>query len=416
MKLVSEYVLSGFYGRFSELAAQHGAFTRVQCCGSPTNLLRAYSLADVPETEAILYEPAFARIPASAAAAAGKPVVSSETFTCLYGWRGWPGPGPYQGRERIADLKLLADALFASGVNHIVWHGTPYNDPGDDHRFFASVHVGRRGSLAPYLRAFNAYMEAVCSEMRRGRVYSDVAVYLPLEDAWMGVDLPDSLKFPWAWGEYEMRYQRVPVSLAGRQPLWVNARTLRRATVRDGTVETGDCRFTSVYVDATWLDVSTVRALQRVAENGVPVHLRRRPAQPGLLAERNYAAAVDELLALPAVTIGDTALVLPAPLLEGRDLPPYWCRVADDGLRLFFAHPAAGDLSYPLAYGAGRRAEPTTRKAVLNWNGLRVPLELKFRKTGSLLLRVDREGQVYDIGPAWDDAMTGPASPTKRNR
>src|SRR5207248_1938514 len=88
--------------------------------------------------------PTFSRIPASAAALAGKPVVSCETFTCVYGFVA-PGniePLRYWRREQVADLKLLADALFAQGVNQILWHGMPFNGPGGRNEFYASVHVG----------------------------------------------------------------------------------------------------------------------------------------------------------------------------------------------------------------------------------------------------------------------------------
>jgi hypothetical protein len=53
--------------------------------GAPTDLLTAFALVDVPETEALLYEPSFSKIAASAASLAGKKVVTAETFTCAYG-------------------------------------------------------------------------------------------------------------------------------------------------------------------------------------------------------------------------------------------------------------------------------------------------------------------------------------------
>jgi hypothetical protein len=38
---------------------------------------------DVPESEALLYEPTYSNIVASAAGLTGKKVVTSETFTCV---------------------------------------------------------------------------------------------------------------------------------------------------------------------------------------------------------------------------------------------------------------------------------------------------------------------------------------------
>src|SRR5437868_4037351 len=111
-----------FFEAFAGVCGRAGAFARVQCHGAPADLLGAYAAVDLPESEALLFNPAFSRIPASAAALAGKPVVSCEAFTCVYGFI-TPGnlePARSWRRELVADLKLLADALFAQGVNPIV--------------------------------------------------------------------------------------------------------------------------------------------------------------------------------------------------------------------------------------------------------------------------------------------------------
>lgn len=128
-KLIAKIILNEFYIPFTQICHQLGCISRVQCNGTPTDLLAAYSLVDVPESESLLFDPYFSQIPASAAALTNKPIVSAETFTCIYGWLPYPGPGPFQGEEQIADLKLLADAMFANGINLIVWHGMPYHPP-----------------------------------------------------------------------------------------------------------------------------------------------------------------------------------------------------------------------------------------------------------------------------------------------
>ena len=133
-KLVSEFLLDGFLRPFTEISRELDAFTRVQCHGAPCDIVSAFASADVPESEAILFDPEYARIPASAAALTGRPGVTAEAFTCLYGWNPWPGPGPHQGEEQAADLKLLADALLANGVNHIFWHGMPYQPQATSHK------------------------------------------------------------------------------------------------------------------------------------------------------------------------------------------------------------------------------------------------------------------------------------------
>jgi len=54
--LVADYVLNEFYRPFTRICGGLGAFSRVQCHGSPTDLIAAYGSVDVPESEAILHE------------------------------------------------------------------------------------------------------------------------------------------------------------------------------------------------------------------------------------------------------------------------------------------------------------------------------------------------------------------------
>ncbi len=102
---------------------------------------------------------------------------------------------------------MLADALFANGVNHIIWHGKPFNPAGQDTvKFYASVHVGKSGALADEIPAFNKYMEKISAVMKKGKTLSEVAVYMPTEDSWIAGELPVEKQFIWAWGAYEQRY------------------------------------------------------------------------------------------------------------------------------------------------------------------------------------------------------------------
>jgi hypothetical protein len=391
--LVSDLVLDEFYAPWTALCHELGATSRAQCGGAPADLLEAFARVDVPETEAILYEPGFARIPASSAALAGKPLVSAEAFTCLYGWKGWPGPGPHQGEEQVADLKLVADALFAHGTNLIVWHGLPFQAAGGE-RFYASVHVGPDSGFAAEIPAFNRYLQQVGAAMRRGRVATDVAVYLPVEDAWMAGEYPKELQFPWVWGQYELRYVAPAAELQGRQPLWIHGGFLRDARWQGGRLVAGQASFSSLYVDAEFVDLGSLRAIVLLAEQGLPLCLKRDPKEPGRTQHAEHAELVARLRALPNVRADFAALSLGPPMLRGEDLPAAWCREDGDGLTVFFAHPDCRGLKYPLAYGQSAREQELVRCVTVNAFGRDVALELRFRPQESLLVRIGRDGQV----------------------
>jgi len=390
MKLVSKMVTDEFYIPFTEKAHQLGAISRVQCSGSPTDLITAYASVDVPETEAMLYEPNFSKIVASAAALSGKNIVSSETFTCLYGW-----PAKNIRKEQTADLKLVCDALFANGVNQIFWHGMPYNPAGiDTIYFYASVHVGKKGSLTEELPTFNNYMTRVSEKMRQGKTYSDIAVYLPLEDSWIAGEYPKELQLPWSWGAYEMRYEQFNSELNGYHPLWINNDFLSKAVFRNKALLVNDLSFNMLYVDAKSLDIATLKTLLNLAEQGLPVCLKQSPIQSGYLKNNDFDKLLSKLKALTNVNSDLQKLSQKPPLVSGENIPAFWCRSDGKSATLFFANPLTEKLKYPVVYGQSLQESTIIRNIILNFNGKSVPVQLKFEPYQSVLLSVNSKGEV----------------------
>ena len=113
--------------------------------------------------------------------------------------RWWWFASDIKKEDVVSNLKMVVDALFANGVNQIIWHGKPFNPKGEDTiKFYASVHIGQSSPMADEIPAFNNYMEKVSSFMKEGETYSRVAVYLPLEDSWTTGKLPREKQFIWA--------------------------------------------------------------------------------------------------------------------------------------------------------------------------------------------------------------------------
>ena len=386
MKLVSQYAIEEFYKPFTQKCHELGAYSRVQCNGSPTDIISAYSTPDVPETEAILYEPTYANIVASAAALAGKPLVTSETFTCLYGW-----PADHQSKEQTADLKMLADAQFANGVNHIIWHGKPFNHAGKDtDKFYASVHVGPSGSLAAEIPAFNRYMEKVSSCMRKGATLSGVAVYLPTEDAWIAGELPREKQLRWSWGAYEQRSTYLPEELKAWRPLWINGEFLKKAKWQDEQLRLGDLSFAALYIDVQYMDKESLERVVELAEQGLPVCVKRLPDEPGLhKTGEPYKALVAKLKGLDNVKTSWAAMKTIPPIVTGAEKIDYWCRQTADELYVFLANPRSKNLKFPIEYGQSLTKKKESLNVAINWRGNAIPVALEFDPYQSLLLKVD---------------------------
>jgi hypothetical protein len=404
MKLVSQLVLNEFYLPFTARAHELDALSRVQCSGAPVDLITAYASVDVPETEAMLYEPNFTRIVSSAAALSGRKIISSETFTCLYGW-----PAKHFRKEQTADLKLVCDALFSNGVNQVIWHGMPYNPAGvDTNYFYATVHVGKNGSLSDELSSFNTYMTKVSGKMRFGRPYTDIAVYLPLEDSWIAGEYPKELQLPWSWGAYELRYEHINPELKGYQPIWINNDFLRKAVYKDNVLRVNDLSFKILYLDAGSLDIATLKTVLTLAEVGLPVCLKQTPGQSGYLRNSGFDKMLKQLQTLPNVTADFQQLVKQPPLVEGDSLPGFWCRTNGRSAVIFFASPKTEKLTYPVVYGQSYQDSTISRHVILHFNGNTVPVKLDFKPYQSLMLSIDEKGRV-----TFNDIYFMPRAPVK---
>ncbi|MFZ4591141.1 MAG: glycosyl hydrolase, partial [Ignavibacteria bacterium] len=398
---LSELVINEFFIPFTEESHRMNSLSRVQCMGSPTDIMKSYASVDIPETEAMLYNPAYSSIVASSAALSGKKIISSETFTCLYGF-----PAKHIREEQTADLKLVADALFANGVNQIIWHGMPYNPIGiDTFYFYATCHVGKRGTLKDEFKPFNDYMQKVSDRMRFGRTYSDVAVYLPLEDSWIAGEYPKELQLPWAWGAYELRYEKFNAELKGFHPLWINNYFLSKGVVKNNVLHVNDLCFKVLYVDAKNLDIETIKTIYKLAKDGLPVCLKQLPKQSGYIKSEEFETILGKLKSLPNVTNEFTSIRMNH-LVMGDNVPDYWCRTDGKSLVMFFANPKAEGLTYPIAYGQSLQENTITKKVNINYKGKNVPVELKFELYQSLLLLIDEKGNAK-----FEDIKFVPKSP-----
>jgi len=404
MKMVAKLTLEEFYIPFHEEARQLGGISRAQCAGSPTDLLKAYAAIDIPETEAMLYEPNFSRVVASAATLAGKPYVSSESFTCLYGW-----PAVYMHKEQTADLKMVADALFANGVNQHIWHGTPFNPVGvDTIYFYATVHVGTNSNFAEELPGFNDYLTKVTNHLRIGKTYTEIAVYLPTEDRWIEGELPEELQLPWAWGAYEHRYEYLAEELEGYHPTWINAGFLSQGKIEDNKLIINKNAFSLLYVDVNFLDLQALQVIHKLASAGLPVCLKKIPQQAGYLKNPQFEELLSELKILNNVSSDFSTLFARNPLVEGDDLPEFWCRTDEETAVFFFANPLSKRLKYPMQYGQSLQTISTTRNVIINFHERSIPLTLNFDPYQSLLIRLDKAG-----GVTFKDISFIPKTPVK---
>ena len=387
-KLLSKYVLNEFFKTYTDCCKEIGCYSRVQCHGAPTDLLAAYVESDVPETESILFDPHFSSFAASAAAISGSEIVSSETFTCTYGWLPHPAKAPFIKQEQIADLKLLADAMFANGTNLIFWHGMPFNPEGEHNEFYASVHVGPDSGFVDELAGFNKYIDEISEIMTKGKTYSNIAVYLPLEDNWMRNKLPLEYDRPSAFYYWELQYQRLPEELRGYQPLWISMEMLPEAEIAGGKLICRNAEYNELYVDVEWLDEDSLDDILRLAGKGLRVCLKKTPKKPGHIQTESYFQKLEKLSKMVNVT----NIIYFKPVIEGEDLPEFWIRHTNSEAYIFIAHPKSKDLKYPMTYGQSYTEKTIVKKIKINLFDKIFEKELQFEPYKSICLKISKTG------------------------
>lgn len=183
---LSELMQQNFFAPFADWASRHGLLSRIQAHGSPTELIRSYGLADIPETEDLFagVAPDLLKTARAAADIYGKKWVSSESFI-ISGEAFGVTPGM---------LKVRADQLFANGVNEIVAHGAPYPyeaNPGQaESRHAGNLAVGwypfgtgfssylsARNPIWPYLKPLTSYITRMQAVLRATDNVVPVAIY-----------------------------------------------------------------------------------------------------------------------------------------------------------------------------------------------------------------------------------------------
>lgn len=170
---ISDLVLDHFTAPWQAWAKAKGKMVRNQSHGSPANILDAYAIVDIPETEGedILRF----KFASSAGNVTGKKLIASETATWLN----------EHFQSSLGDVKLAVDKYFNGGVNHVVWHGTNYSPAGEawpGWLFYAAVHFTPANPFWKDFETLNNYVARCQSFLQLGKPQNDVLLYFPFND------------------------------------------------------------------------------------------------------------------------------------------------------------------------------------------------------------------------------------------
>jgi len=253
-------------------------------------------------------------------------------------------------------------------------------------------------AAAADIPAFNAYLQKVSSFMKKGKSYSDIAVYLPLEDSWIAGELPVEKQFIWAWGEYEQRYTVFPNELKGYRPIWINSEFLQKAKYENGHLQVGDLSVKALYLDVKYLDIAALQRVLELAKEGLQVCLKNVPAEPGFIKFGYlYSDLIKELTRIPNVKQIWEEMDNIQPFITGTQSFDYWCRIDNTDLYVFFANPKSQNLKFPLEYGQSISDSEEIRAITIHYVDKIIPLQLQFKPYQAVLIKIDKQGKANFI-------------------
>ena len=270
---VSDLFFNHWYPATRAWIEGHDLAFRQQGYNPPLDVMRAAGAATIPETEGG-NECTLKRV-TSGGHLYGRPLISAESFVFLP--KGGFAMTPQDYRQGI-------DLLMTSGVNQLIYHGTPYRwkQPGYGEIGWSpfvspygptniSTNISEADPFWKYQLDVNVYAARLQLLMQTGAPDADWLIYLPL------FDNPDDARFKPAVDA---------LNAAGRTWEWVNDDLLTQAEWTQAGLRIGAMTFQGVVLpDIAAMPLPAAEALAALARAGLPVAVYgQAPAQqPGFL-------------------------------------------------------------------------------------------------------------------------------------
>ncbi len=260
---ISDLLLEEFTRPWKKWAHENNAIIRNQAHGSPANILDLYGASDIPETEGTdLMRIKFA---SSAAHLTGKNLTSAEACTWL----------DEHFRATLGDVKKNIDRYLLGGVNHIVYHGTPYSPPDEQWPgwlFYAAVHFGPTNPIWNDFPALNHYITRCQSFLQTGKPDNDLLLYFPIYDRWSNPS--DRLLEHFDGGAEGTSARELGIKLhnQGYTFDFVSDRQITTLSFKNEQITAQESRYQAIVVPETeYMPVETIQHLYDLANKGAKI-------------------------------------------------------------------------------------------------------------------------------------------------
>ncbi len=182
---ISDLFIEEYVQTITEWTIKNKLKNRIQAYGIRADTLKAYSISDIPETEQ-LYAGGiidFLKFAGSAGLIYEKPLITAEYSV-------------WNQRDYLTTplkMKVAADRLFISGINQLIYHGFPYDNPSFPYPGYCgfstsylpriinySSNFNRNNPFWEFFPIINNYITRCQLVLQRGRTISNILLLYPL--------------------------------------------------------------------------------------------------------------------------------------------------------------------------------------------------------------------------------------------
>ena len=310
---ISDILLEEFDNPWTGWANENGMKSRLQAHGSPGNLIDLYAAADIPECETFGSmpfdipgfrrdsanirkgdaDPVMLKFSSSAGHVAGRPLISSESFTLLR----------EHFKTALSQTKPEAEELLLNGVNHMFLHGSTYSPeragwPG--WKFYASVNFSPKNTIWEDAPGLFSYLTNVQSMLQEGKADNENLMYWPIYDIWNSyydANLFVQLKIHSLeeWLTHTSFYKLSTNLMQNGYGIdFISDRFIEQAKVVNGKLELPGGTFSSLIIpEAKFIPLKTMQKLVALKEAGANIIFEAKPESvPGF---KDYESANQKL-------------------------------------------------------------------------------------------------------------------------
>lgn len=262
---ISDLLLDRFTKVWRQWSRKYDAVVRNQAHGSPANILDLYAASDIPETEG--QSALRIKMATSAGHISGKSLISCEAATWLN----------EHFLSTLSQAKKNLDRYLANGVNHIVYHGTPYSPAYEEwpgRMFYASVHFAPTNTWWDDLKTLNSYVTNCQSFLQSSEPANDILLYFPIYDSWS--QKGNSMLPHFGHDNEKLTKDLSEMLLANGYTFdYISDKQIQQLNIENNKIQSHDTEYKTIIIpQCNYIPLNTIQKIIDLAEQGAVVILQ----------------------------------------------------------------------------------------------------------------------------------------------